>query len=236
MRRAFSKGSYIHITKRGVRGLPIVKDASDKWRFVRLLRYLNDQRSHTNWQRDVKEAGSEGHYMPWPDSWRPQNKLVHIHAYTLMPNHFHLLIEEIIEEGTARFMKKIGDSMTKSFNKKYDEQGGLFQGPYTSSIVGSDDYLRFVMAYIEVKNVFELYPDGFSVACADFKQAISWAKQYPFSSLAYELNERKNSLIIDRNQHTADLFSDADDFKQVAKEALQYSQTKSMVGTDIHLE
>lgn len=236
MRRAFSEGSYIHITKRGVRGLPIVKGASDKWRFVRLLRYLNDQRSHTNWQRNVKQAGSEGHYMPWPDGWRPQNKLVHIHAYTLMPNHFHLLIEEIVDGGTARFMKKIGDSMTKSFNKKYDEQGGLFQGPYMSSIIGSDDYLRFVMAYIEVKNVFELYPDGFSAACANFKKAISWAKQYPFSSLAYELNERKDSSIIDRNQHTADLFNNAEDFKRVAKEAIQYSQTKGMVGTDIHLE
>jgi putative transposase len=236
MKRAFSKGSYIHITKRGVRGLPIVKDASDKWRFVRLLRYLNDQRSHANWQRDVKQAGAEGYYMPWPENWQSQNKLVHIHAYTLMPNHFHLLIEEIVDGGTARFMKKIGDSMTKSFNKKYDEQGGLFQGPYNSSIIESDDYLRFVMAYIEVKNVFELYPDGFSVASANFKKGISWAKQYPFSSLAYELNERKNSPIIDRNQHTADLFNDADDFKWVAKEAIQYSQTRSVVGTDIHLE
>lgn len=236
MRRAFSKGSYIHITKRGVRGLPIVKDVSDKWRFVRLLRYLNDQRSHVNWQRDVKEAGAEGHYMPWPDTWPPQNKLVHIHAYTLMPNHFHLLIEEIVDDGTASFMKKIGDSMTKSFNKKYDEQGGLFQGPYASSIIGSDDYLRFVMAYIEVKNVFELYPEGFSVACADFQKTISWAKQYPFSSLAYELNEQINSSIIDRNQHTADLFNNAEDFKRVAKEAIQYSQIKSVDGADIHLE
>jgi putative transposase len=235
MKRAFSVGSYVHITKRGVRGLPIVKDDNDKWRFLRMLRYFNNQQSHKNWKRDVRSAGAEGHHMPWPSGWRPQKPLVQIHAYTLMPNHFHLLTEEIVENGIARFMKKVSDSMTKSFNKKYDQEGSLFQGPYKSSIVDTDQYLRFVYAYALVKNVFELYPEGFATACRDFDTALHWAAEYPFSSLASQLDKRKGSPIT-ADSNIQNIFTDSEDFTAVAREAVRFSEAKKLRDTDIHLE
>ena len=124
--------------------------------------------------------------------------------------------------------------MTKTFNKKYDQEGSLFQGTYKSSIVDTDQYLRFVHAYILVKNVFELYPDGFSAACADFESALEWAVEYPFSSLAYQIGKRDSSQIID--DRPEEVFADSKDFKTVAKEALRYSEAKKLTGTNIHLE
>jgi|AntRauTorckE6833_2_1112554.scaffolds.fasta_scaffold06956_6 putative transposase len=227
MKRSFSKGSYVHVIKRGVRGLPIVKDTHDKWRFMRLLRYFNDENSHTNWHRQVVAAGAEGRYMPWPKRWQERSALVHIHAFVLMPNHFHLLLEEIDDGGIAKFMKKISESMTKYYNKKYDQKGSLFQGPYKASEVTTDEYLKFLFGYILVKNPFELYPDGFKAAANNFESAFLWAKNYPFSNLPGFLT-KKNRTEITEKSAGEEFFSDLSDFKVVAKEAVRYSQAKKL--------
>ena len=39
-------------------------------------------------------------------------------AYCLMPNHFHLLIHEKIENGISKFMQKLLTAYTMYFNKK----------------------------------------------------------------------------------------------------------------------
>lgn len=236
MKRGFTTGDYLHITKRGFRGFPIVEDEHDKWRFIRALRYLNDEKPHKYWPKKVKASGAEGHYMPWPNNWPDQNKLVEIKAYTLMPNHFHLLLRGVSEGGVATFMKKVSDSTSKHYNRRHDQRGGLWESTYRASIVNSDQYLRFLLTYVQVKNVFELYPEGFSVACAQFDEALAWGKDYPFSSLADQLSERDNSPVIDRDQHLLKIFDGPNDFKQVAKEALKYSEVKKLTGTDIHLE
>lgn len=225
MRRSFSENSYVHVIKRGVRGLPIVKNDHDKWRFVRMLRYLNDDYRHINWHRQVKNAGAEGRQLPWPDGWPNQKPLVRLHAYTLMPNHFHLLVEENTENGIAKFMKKIGESMTKYYNRKYDTKGSLFQGPYKSSVIDDDQYLRFVVAYILVKNPFEVHPDGFSKAVSSFDKALDWTYSYPFCSLVGSFRGSDQYPEINSNL-ISELFADEEDFKKVAKDALRHMEAQ----------
>ena len=48
-----------------------------------------------------------------------------LHAYCLMDNHLHLLIEEK-EDDIARIMKRIGITYVSYFNKKYQRIGPLF--------------------------------------------------------------------------------------------------------------
>lgn len=81
-------------------------------------------------------------------------------------------------------MEKVGKAMTHHSNKKYGEKGSLFQGPFRSRTVDSDEYLRYVAVYIMVKNVFELYPkEGIKKASENFDRAWEWAIEYPYSSL-----------------------------------------------------
>lgn len=53
----FTVGSYVHVVKRGTRGLPIVRDDIDRFRFLLMLTHFNDEFASLNWYRDLKDAG-----------------------------------------------------------------------------------------------------------------------------------------------------------------------------------
>src|SRR3989344_5566853 len=143
----FGVGSFVHVIKRGTRGMPIVRDKKDKERFLYALAHRNDLYEPENWFRDICTEGRPS--FDRPQFWPAQQKLVHIHAYCLLGNHFHLLLEEIVEGGVAKFMHRIGTTMSKHYNEKYRERGSLFQGSYRLRTIDSDTYLTYVSAYIQ---------------------------------------------------------------------------------------
>lgn len=176
----FDVGSYVHVIKRGARGADIVREKSDYWRFLRLLFFMNDAYTDNNWMVVTKGKN----LFERPARWPVHEPLVVIECFTLMPNHFHLLLREIQEGGVSKFMKKLSQSMSEHANLKYNERGSLFQGSYRSRTIDSDTYLRYVAAYIMVKNTLELYPKkGLIGAQKNFEDAWKWAITYPFSSL-----------------------------------------------------
>ena len=188
-------GSIVHVVQRGVRGSEIVRDVWDRNHFKKLLFYRNDTFSDENWLKAIALCPPLERPAHWPD----QDPLVRILAWTLMPNHFHLLFEEIREGGIAKFMQRICGSMSMTFNAKYDEHGSLFQNSYKSKTVNADRYLRYLAYYIQVKNVLELYPGGLKRAVNDFDRAWEWALQYPFSSLpTYAMSEPSPIVAADR--------------------------------------
>lgn len=211
----FSVESYVHVIKRGARGMPIVGDEADKWRFLRSLFYMNDKFFDPNWERVTNGLG----LLYRPDNWPERDPLVLILAYSLMPNHFHLLLKEIQKGGTTMFMQKLGQSMTNHFNEKYEQKGSLFQGSYRSKTVGGDEYLRYVATYVMVKNVFELYPHGgLKGATKNFEQAWQWAISYPFSSFGDYASDRE-SLIVTKDV-LGEIYTKPQDFKKFARDVI----------------
>ncbi|MBU6321240.1 MAG: transposase [Patescibacteria group bacterium] len=171
--------SYVHVVRRGARGLPIVGDESDKRRFVRLLFYMNDTYLDENWSKAARLGVFER-----LEGWPEREPLVSLIAFTLMPNHTHLIARVAQEDGLPTFMRKVGQSMTNYHNKKYRQMGSLFQGSYRSKTIADDGYMQYAAAYVMVKNVFELYPNGgLRAGMEDFETAWRWAIAYPYSSL-----------------------------------------------------
>ncbi len=220
----FGVDDYVHVIKRGVRGLPIVRDENDRWRFLKILRHLNDEYTAERWEEDTHflSAGKRERVFGRPLSWPEESPLVGIAAYTLLSNHFHLLLRELQEGGIARFMQKLGNSMTGHYNLKYQESGSLFQGAYRAKRIHDDDYFRYVAVYIMVKNTFELYPGGLKRAALEFDSAFTWASSYPFSSLGdYAGNSQvrpAKSLLTDTL--IAETFPSAGDFKEFARDCI----------------
>lgn len=206
-------GSFMHILKRGARGLPITKDEVDRRRFARLLYFMNDEYSNDDWERETKGLGMFGR----PMIWSQRKPLVKILAWVLMPNHFHLLVKVIKKGGLAKFMQKLSCSMSTHANLKYKEKGSLFQGSYRGKNVAEDRYLRYLAPYIMTKNVFELYPKGFSSAVKEFNQAWNWAiEEYRFSSLAdYAMS--RSSPIIDKDI-LGEIFDSPSEFCECARD------------------
>lgn len=207
-------GSIVHVIQRGTRGLDIVRDEWDRIRFSKLLFYLNDSYSDVNWLKAIKSCAP----FERPDYWPDRDPLVHILAWTLLSNHFHLLLEEICEGGIAKFMQRLCGSMSKAFNAKHAERGSLFQGSYKSRTVDDDTYLQYLAYYIQVKNVLELYPGGLMKALHNFGDSWSWALRYPYSSFSsYASNI--TSPIIEKDRFF-EIFPDAQLTKKVAQEML----------------
>ncbi|MBI5644829.1 transposase [Candidatus Kaiserbacteria bacterium] len=211
----FGLGSYVHALKRGARGLPIVADELDRVRFIRMLFYMNDAHPDENWTR-LRSA----ELFAWPKTWQKKRPIVGILAYTLMPNHIHLLLRESTDGGISTFMKKIGQSMTNHSNEKYDQQGSLFQSSYKSRTIETDTYLRYAAAYIMVKNVFELYPrGGLAAAIGNFEKAWEWAIAYPFSSMG-EYAGVRSSPVLDV-EGRKNIFRSAKEFKSFSRDVVR---------------
>lgn len=72
-----------------------------------------------------------------------------------MPNHYHLLIQQLSENGITEFLRKISDSYTRYFNTKHNRVGPLFQGSFKAKLIENDEYLLQLSKYIH-RNPFPL--------------------------------------------------------------------------------
>jgi len=63
-----------------------------------------------------------------------------IHAYCLMTNHYHLLIETP-KANLSRIMQHINGLYTQRYNRKRQQDGTLFRGRYKSVLIDQDSYL-----------------------------------------------------------------------------------------------
>ena len=75
-----------------------------------------------------------------------------LHAYVLMTNHFHLLIETP-EGNLGRLMYFINGSYTGYYNRKNKRVGHLFQGRYKAILVDRDSYLVELSRYMHLNPV-----------------------------------------------------------------------------------
>ena len=216
----FTVGSYVHVYNRGTRKQLIVRQASDKWHFLQMLYYFNNEISIANPFKKLNDKVDSkfSQKLIWPNNWFSQKPLVKIIVFSLMENHFHLFLKEIKKGGIGLFMRKFGTGMSKYFNAKYQEVGRLFQGSYKARVVDSDEYLRYLSVYIQVKNPFELYPRGFENAVRNFDAAFEWAVKYSYCSLADYVG-RRNSPIINKDI-LGEMFESPEKYQEFAKNCM----------------
>ena len=213
----YSVGSYVHVYNRGTRRMNIVRNDDDRWRFLKLVRYLNDANVPRNWERDIGPEHIRQGFVR-PDHWDKAQPYVSILGYCLMDNHFHFLFREAEEGGISRFMQRLCTSMSAYFNAKYDEGGTLFQGSFQARTVESDRQLQYLNPYIHIKNPLERYPGGLSQAIENFEDAFEWARQYKFGGLISTMSNDFSSLL--DHAAIADVMVDGHKFKEFAHDVL----------------
>jgi REP-associated tyrosine transposase len=73
-----------------------------------------------------------------------------IHAWCIMPNHFHLLVESRERPGLSELMRRLLTAYTVYFNRRYRRHGHLFQGRFKSLVVEKSGYLLALSRYIHL--------------------------------------------------------------------------------------
>jgi putative transposase len=79
---------------------------------------------------------------------------VAIHAYVLMPNHFHLLATPETNDGLPQMMQAVGRRYVRWFNDAQERSGTLWEGRYKSTVIDTDQYLLTCMAYLDLNPVW----------------------------------------------------------------------------------
>lgn len=74
------------------------------------------------------------------------------HAYCLMSNHYHLLIETP-DANLSKGMRQLNGVYTQSFNRAHSRTGHVFQGRYKAILVDKNSYLLELARYIVLNPV-----------------------------------------------------------------------------------
>lgn len=210
----FSIGEYYHIYNRGTDKRTIFLDEEDHQRFIKLLYLCNSQRNIVF--RDISENGEYEH--------ERENTLVDIGSYCLMPNHFHILIREKVEDGTSLFMQKLSTAYTMYFNTKNKRTGGLFEGNFRATHVDTDEYLKYLFAYIHLNPVKMIDPEWKEKGITDRAVAKDYLSKYQYSSyFEYIGTSRREWKILNRVAFP-EYFSDQRQFDDFIDEWLMYKK------------
>jgi putative transposase len=79
--------------------------------------------------------------------------LVYLTAYCLMPNHYHLVLQQKENGSISKFIQSVMTSYVQAINKKYDTSGTLFQGKAKSKLIDSDENVLQVIRYVHLNPV-----------------------------------------------------------------------------------
>jgi len=77
---------------------------------------------------------------------------VRVHAYCLMPNHYHLIVETP-RANLSRALGWLQVSYTVRFNRRHRRSGHLFQGRYKAQVVEADSYAQALVLYVHLNPV-----------------------------------------------------------------------------------
>lgn len=115
-------GAVYHITSRGNEKKAVFKDDQDRINFLNTLQHVNKR---YNWL---------------------------CHAYCMMDNHYHLLIET--PDGNLSLgMRQMNGVYTQLFNKRHQRTGHLFQGRYKAILIQKDSHLLEACRYVVLNPV-----------------------------------------------------------------------------------
>lgn len=104
-------------------------------------------------QKILKEANRG------PTSVDSRDKLVEVLAFCIMPNHLHLLLRQIKNNGIIRFMTKLNTGYGGYFNRKYRRQGPLLLRRFTAVHIRTEEQLKTVFVYIHTNPISLIEPE-----------------------------------------------------------------------------
>ncbi len=200
----FANGEYYHIYNRGVDKRGIFLDEKDYQKFLRSLKEFNNKSYYEERKKIIEEKKELSSFLAGLE------KVAEIVVYVLIPNHFHLILKQVTENGISNLMHKIGTSFTNYFNKRHNRSGSLFQGPYKIIHVKNNDYFLWLTGYINGN--IEIHQ-------------LEKAEFYQWSSFKSFLGQEKSE-VLGNTEVILSQFRKPQDYKEFVRRVIKESRTK----------
>lgn len=101
---------------------------------------------------------------------KKKGKLVEFVCFCLNPNHYHFILKQVSEKGIEKFMHRLSTGYTGYFNLKHKRTGALFQGPFKSVHIKTNEQLLHTSVYVNLN--FKIHRLGGEAA--KYKYLSSW--------------------------------------------------------------
>lgn len=191
----FAPGEYYHIYNRTLSNIPVFKERGNCDRLMQAFLLANSTQASKAFQflRDNKNASIEDAL----EITKNGKKLVDVICYTIMPDHYHLLLKEKLEGGITSFIHRCNISVVKYINTKTDRRGPLFESLFRSKHVATNNYLLHLSLYIHLNPLdFLVGKQWRKHGLPNWNQIRNKLINYHYSSLKTFLNKNHNDKII----------------------------------------
>ena len=196
----FVKGEIYHIILRGIDDNLIFKDQDDYYRGIFSIYEFNTTRPVTIQYRRKVRAKIKKELDRGPSSIADErDKVVEVLAFCLMPNHIHLLLKQLKDNGITRFMSKVGTGYGGYFNRKNNRKGYVFQNRFLAVHVKNEDQLKNVFVYIHTNPASLIEPNWKERGIKNPKKAVEFLKNYKWSSYQDYIGKKNFPSVTDRN-------------------------------------
>ena len=172
----FAVGEFYHLYNRGTEKRIIFQDKEDHQHFLFLMYICNTEKSIE--LRNIKGDFERG------------ETIIEIGAYCLMPNHFHILVREKVENGISKYMRKLLTAYSMYFNKKYKRTGKLYEGVFKSIYIDKDNYLKYIYSYIHLNPAKLVDKNWKEKRNRNTKRILQYIFDYKYSSIKEYIDKK----------------------------------------------
>ncbi|MFH0740191.1 MAG: transposase [bacterium] len=189
--RQFTNGEVYHLILRGVDDRKIFEDENDYYRGIfSLYEFNNSDPVNIRNRRRERSQIKSGKAQPFTTlqeieriEAQRRDLFVEVLSFCLMPNHIHLLVRQLKDDGISKFMNKFG-GYAYYFNQKYQRRGHLFQDRFRSVHIKDDEQLKTAFVYVHTNPVSLVEPGWKEGGIKDLEKTKQFIENYKWSSYA----------------------------------------------------
>jgi putative transposase len=203
----FVNGEIYHIVIKRIADKLLFKDTDDYFRGIFSIFEFNNihpveiykrRQEIQSFKKRLRETKGGPSSSKLPDV---RNLLVEVLFFCFMPNHIHLVLRQLKEEGIIKFMGKIGTGYAGYFKRKYGikDKGYFFQGRFTAVHIETDEQLKIVFVYVHTNPISLIEPQWKEIGIRSPEKVIKFLEDYKWSSYSDYIGKKNFTSVTERD-------------------------------------
>lgn len=162
-----------HIFNHSIAGIPIFKGQREYEMFLEAMKFYLQPNPPTKFS--IYRTSKENFPI------KLDSTLVKIICFCIMPNHFHFILRQEIDNGIRQFIQRLSNSFAHYFTIKNKKRGHVFEGNFKAIRVETDEQLLHLSRYIHLNPVTAYLANN--------------PQDYPYSSYAVYLGKESSGIV-----------------------------------------